>query len=149
MRKILASAFLASLATAQFYIPNPQIFMERQKLFLSAYTHTQSVPSSFKVDFSIYSWNETLGDLHMLNLTGTEFVDVPLNKERINLWMNIPNVGYGEIQQVLDFNSNELIQYIPSIDFCQKFKIPIQVNMQEVFNAYANSSTGLLEHLGI
>ena len=64
--------------------------------------------------------------------------------------MNIPHVGYGPIQQVLDFNNDLLVQYLPSIDYCQKFKLPLTgVNLKEIFAKYADPSTGLLEHLGV
>ena len=62
--------------------------------------------------------------------------------------MNIPNVGYGVIEQYLDFNNNLLTQYIPSINFCQKFSLPFSINLQDIFNKMEDPSSGLLVYLG-
>ena len=51
---------------------------------------------------------------------------------------------------VLDFNSNLIVQYIPQIDFCQKFNMPFKnLNIKQIMEEYADPSTGLLENLGV
>ena len=98
MIKILALVLLATLGASQFYVPNPAFLLEKKNMFLqSSSYHLNKMPDSFKVNFVVYEWQPSEGDLHVLNITGQEFVDANANQERFDIWMNIPNVGYGEL----------------------------------------------------
>ena len=62
-------------------------------------------------------------------MDGWEYVDASRNQERIDVNTVIPNVGYTLINQFINFNTNILTQYFPSLDFCQKFYLPYDVNL--------------------
>ena len=62
-------------------------------------------------------------------MDGWEYVDASRNQERIDVNTVIPNVGYTLINQFINFNTKILTQYIPSLDFCQKFYLPYDVNL--------------------
>ena len=86
--------------------------------------------------------------LTFTNMTAVEYCDATNNVQRVDVSMNIPNVGYGEIQQYLDYNTNVLTQYIPMIDFCQKFRVPFNISLPQIFSEIQDPTSGLLEYLG-
>ena len=63
--------------------------------------------------------------------------------------MTLPNLGYQEIQYILDFNQKVITQYLPQLDICSKYDISTtRINLQKMFSDYANPESGKLEHIG-
>lgn len=81
-------------------------------------------------------------------ITLTENVWADGNRERLDIKMDIPNLGYGDIIEYLDFDNQVLSVFIPSINVCTKYKIPYQMNIKEVFMKIADPSSGILDYLG-
>ena len=48
--------------------------------------------------------------------------------------MNIPNVGYGLLQEFIDLTNKVFTLYIPSINYCQRYEIPFSFNIKEYFD---------------
>ena len=67
-------------------------------------------------------------------MTGVEYVDESRNFERLDLWLNITNVGYGLMQEYIDLTNQFFTIYIPSINYCEKYAIPFKLNMKEYFD---------------
>lgn len=63
--------------------------------------------------------------------------------------MNIPGLGYGPLTQYLDFNNQILTVYIPKIQNCQKYKIPIAINLNEIFEKAVDPNSGFLTYEGV
>ena len=71
-------------------------------------------------------------------MTGVEYLDEARNFERLDLWMNIPNVGYDLLQEYIDLTNQVLTLYIPKINYCAKYEIPFKLNLKEYFDRIEN-----------
>ena len=63
--------------------------------------------------------------------------------------MNIPDVGYGLLQQYRDYNAKILTNYIPSINFCEKYEIPLTVNLKQFFEKINDPNNDFVTDLGV
>jgi hypothetical protein len=82
-------------------------------------------------------------------MSAVEFIDQDRNFERLDIQMDIPNLGYGLIQEYIDLNNQLLTTYIPSIDLCQKYTFPYKFNLKEVFDEFENPTKGFVTYLGV
>ena len=73
---------------------------------------------NFKADLSAHTENEFKMLIPYMAMTMTENVWADGNKERLDIKMNIPNLGYGDIIEYLDFDNQVLTVFIPSIKDC-------------------------------
>ena len=68
-----------------------------------------------------------------MNMTATQIVDSYHNAEKQDLWVDAPNVGYINLLQYFDFTNQVFTQYIPKYNVCQKYKIPVAINLKDIF----------------
>lgn len=65
-----------------------------------------------------------------MRMTLEEWVSSDLNKERLNIKMDVPDVGYGEVYEYIDFAEQILSLYVKDTDSCYKVKLPFQVDLK-------------------
>ena len=53
------------------------------------------------------------------------------------------------IQQLLDFNEHEIIQYIPVYNFCQKLDLNMSVDLKEIYEKFKDHNSGLIDYQGV
>lgn len=82
-------------------------------------------------------------------MTGQEYVDEGRNFERLDLYLNIPNVGYGLLQEFIDLTNQVITIYIPSVNYCQKYEIPFKLNIKEYFDRIESLDPLAVQYLGI
>ena len=107
------------------------------------------MPDTFQVNFTAYMWNQTTQALHFLNATGYEFVDTGRNQERINQKLYVEGAGYGWIYTQMDFNQSLITQYLKNIDLCQKFRLPFNVSLPDIFAKLKDPTLNVTECLGL
>ena len=83
-----------------------------------------------------------------MSMTGTEMVDDVRNFIRLDLMMDIPIVGYGLLQELMDLNNKAFYAYIPSNNYCVKYAIPFELNLKTWFDKVAAMDPEAVEYLG-
>src|SRR5947209_4838898 len=123
MRKFILGSAAAAVASSSFVFSPLKI----QSLFENGFLdHPRvNILNNFEADLHFYTFDNSTQELQpYMNMTATEYVQSSANREKLEIWMDIPNVGYGQIIEVFDFESGILTLYIPSIEYCQKYQMP-------------------------
>jgi hypothetical protein len=82
-------------------------------------------------------------------MTAVEYVDQERNFERLDVTMDIPNVGYGLIQEYIDLNNQVLTVYIPAKEICEKYALPYTFNFKDLFDEIEDPTKGFITYLGL
>ena len=62
--------------------------------------------------------------------------------------MDIPNVGYGLLQEFIDFKTKTISLHIPHINWCERYEIPFDFNLNEYFDNLLNLNPKYVQYLG-
>ena len=147
MKKFIIGSAAAALASAQVVFAPPRIQALLDNSFLAA--PKVNILENFVADLHFYTYNATTQELSpYMNMTATEYVQASANRERLDVWMDIPNVGYGQILEVFDFDAGILTMYIPSIEYCAKYQLPIQFDLEKIMRELKEQDSDLLSYLG-
>jgi hypothetical protein len=77
-----------------------------------------------------------------------EKVSSDFNKERVDVWTQVPGVGYTEVQEVLDFSGQVLTVYLPVLKVCKKYKIPEKIVLKDLITQFMNPDSQLIVYDG-
>lgn len=61
-------------------------------------------------------------------------VDEKRNIERLDIYMDIPNLGHGVIQEYINLTARTLSVFIPKINYCEKHEIPFNLTLKDYFD---------------
>jgi hypothetical protein len=81
-------------------------------------------------------------------MTAVEKVDEVRNIEKLELKMDVPNVGYTDVIEYIDLESQVFTTVLPEIGFCEKYAIPFNMNFTYIFDQFSNPSSGIITYLG-
>jgi hypothetical protein len=144
MFKTVAVSTLAAAASAQVFM-TPLV---QNTPFLQESWPGVNAFLNFKADLSAHTENEFKFLIPYMGMTLTENVWSDGNQERLDIKMNIPNLGYGDIIEYLDFTSQVMTVYIPSIKNCQKYAMPFKLDIKDMFLKIADPTSGILDFEG-
>lgn len=147
MKKFIIGSAAAAVATSQIVFSPPRIQALFENTFLNA--PKVNILDNFVADLHFYTFNATTQELApYMNMTATEYVQATANREKLDIWMDIPNVGYAQLIEVFDFESGIFTMYIPTLEYCARYQMPITFDLEQVMKDMRNPSSGILTYLG-
>mmetsp|Transcript_36338 Transcript_36338/g.26965 ORF Transcript_36338/g.26965 Transcript_36338/m.26965 type:complete len:137 (+) Transcript_36338:175-585(+) len=79
---------------------------------------------------------------------GSEFIDGPANIQRVDVHEIHPMLGSIDIYEVIDYTSQKAT-VVSSSTPCASYNIPYKINLMDLFNAFNDPESGLVEYQGL
>lgn len=70
-------------------------------------------------------------------------VDTAGNRERIDVWLQLDKLGMQRLTQVFDYNSNTLIEKVPTFPACNRYTIPDKIVLGDVLKKIFSPNAGI------
>ena len=136
MKTALAVARMSGLALSQTFLREDQTLPD---IFL---------PYSFYAKITPFTLDYNGALVPVSDMEVEQYMDSERNIERFDVMMDIPDVGYGLLQQFMDFNNKVYTMHIPKISYCVQYPIPADLDLKEFVDNIKSAKSGYVEYLG-
>lgn len=145
MFKSLTVSALAATAYGHFMVP----YSSLTKNFLSQQWPNLNEYSNFKVESQFFVENEFKKLIPFNGMKCVQMVDSDGNRERMDLKLDMPGAAFSDMVEYLDFDNQVMTVYIPALKSCQKFRIPVAVNIKDFMEKASDPNAGVMIYQGV